>query len=124
VKHNTLQYITRKKQFKTGIQDLAFSQDGKVLFSSAGRKEVAITPLRIEDEDILSVEFGGFSDASKAENDSARDDDDGGDLRVMGIDVRDRCFHGVNGYLVALILSDSTVKVDLLRVLLTLVVLA
>jgi hypothetical protein len=108
VENDTLEYITRKKQFKTGIQALTFSPDGKVLFSSAGQKEVATSFLRIENEDILSVEFGGFSDASKVENDS---DDDGGDLRVMGIDVRDELFGDVNGYLIALILSDSTVKV-------------
>src|SRR5947207_12236739 len=111
VQGDRLQYITRKKQYKTGIQALAFSRDGKVLFSSAGQKEIVISPLRVADEDILSVEFGGFSETSKSCGDSARDDDDGGDLRIMGIDVRDEELDDVNGYLIALILSDSTVKV-------------
>lgn len=85
-----------------------FSKDGKVMFSSAGQKEVNISPLRIEGRDIVSVEFGGYSSSA---NQSNENEDAGGDLRIMGIDVRDETVDGVQGYLVALVLSDSTVKV-------------
>jgi len=87
------------------------------MFSSAGAKEVSTSPLRVNGRDILSVEFGGFSSDTKlddATND--RDDDLGGDLRIMGIDVRDQKMGDVNGYLVALVLSDSTVKVKAIKV--------
>ena len=92
-----------------------FSKDGKVMFSSAGQKEVCITPLRIEGRDIVSVEFGGYSDIAKSEEDSRENDDSSGDLRIMGIDVREQTVDGANGYLVALALSDSTVKVNDLK---------
>lgn len=119
-----LEFITRKKQFNTGIQALMFSRDGKVLFSSAGQKEVSVTPLRIEDRDLLSVEFGGYSDASSSEGQTQRDEDDGGDLRVMDLDVRDQEIEDHPGYLIALVLSDSTVKVSWLQFLLMSVILA
>jgi len=86
------------------------------MFSSAGAKEVSTSPLRVNGHDILSVEFGGFSSDTKlddATND--RDDDLGGDLRIMGIDVRDQKMGKMNGYLVALVLSDSTVKVKAIK---------
>jgi len=82
------------------------------MFSSAGAKEVSTSPLRINGHDLLSVEFGGFSsDTNPDETTNDRDDDLGGDLRIMGIDVRDEKMGDVQGYLVALVLSDSTVKV-------------
>jgi len=120
-----LEFITRKKQFNTGIQALMFSRDGKVLFSSAGQKEVSVTPLRIEDRDLLSIEFGGYSDTSKSsEGETQRDEDDGGDLRIMDLDVRDQVIDDHPGYLIALVLSDSTVKVSWLQFLLMSVILA
>jgi hypothetical protein len=94
---------------------MTFSNDGKILFSSAGQKEVFISPLRIGTEEIISVEFGGYSDISRIEEEFQRDDDMGGDLRIMGIDVRDQIINGQIGYLVSLVLSDSTVKVYLLN---------
>jgi hypothetical protein len=106
VRGNSLETVDRKKQCNTGVQALAFSGDGKVMFSSAGQKEVAISPFRIGEEDIVSVEFGGFSSAGRTDDQTV--DDFGGDLRIMGIDVRD-IIAGV--YLVLLVLSDSTVKV-------------
>jgi hypothetical protein len=90
------------------------SEDTYINFTkgSAGQKEIAISPLRVEDQDILSVEFGGFSNAFKSESDGhGRDEDDGGDLRITGLDVRDKQLDGVDGYLIALIFSDSTIKV-------------
>ena len=102
----------RKKQFNTGVQTLTFSADGSIMFSSAGAKEASTSPLRINGHDILSVEFGGFSsDTNPDDATNDRDDDLGGDLRIMGIDVRDEKKGDVQGYLVALVLSDSTVKV-------------
>jgi len=85
------------------------------MFSSAGAKEVSTSPLRINGHDILSVELGGFSSDTKSDDTTNdRDDDLGGDLRIMGIDVRDQKMVDVRGYLVALVLSDSTVKVSVL----------
>jgi hypothetical protein len=107
-----LRFLGRKKQFNTGIQALGFSSNGKVLFSSAGQKEVSTTSLRLGDEDILSVEFGGFSDNAKIfDGGIERDEDDGGDLRIMGLDVIDYSVGGEDGWLVALVFSDSTLKV-------------
>jgi len=60
----------------------------------------------------MSVEFGGYSENIKPVEDSRENDDAGGDLRIMGIDVRDETVQDVQGYLVALALSDSTVKVE------------
>ena len=55
------------------------------------------------------MEFGGYSyDEGKLE----READSGGDLRIMGIDVRDQKIGYVDGHLVSLVLSDSTVKVS------------
>ena len=110
--NNELEFVHRKKQFNTGIQALVFSSDGKVMFSSAGQKEVCISPVCIEGRDIMSVEFGGYSDNMKPAEDSRENDDLGGDLRIMGIDVRDETVEDVQGYVVALALSDSTVKVE------------
>ena len=82
------------------------------MFSSAGAQEVSTSPLRISRHDILSVEFGGFSNDTRPDDTTNdRNDDLGGDLRIMGIDVRDEKMGDVQGYLVALVLSDSTVKV-------------
>lgn len=113
VENDTLEFIHRKKQFNTGIQALIFSKDGKVMFSSAGQKEVCVSAIQVEGRDIMSVEFGGFSDNAKSEEESNGGNDTGGDLRIMGIDVRDELLDGVSGYLVALALSDSTVKVSI-----------
>ena len=44
-------------------------------------------------------------------HENGRDDEQGGDLRVMGIDVRNQKVDTVDGYAVAIVLSDSTVKV-------------
>ena len=75
---------------------------------------MSITPLRIDEEDLISVEFGGFSDTVKTtDGGSSRADDEGGDLRIMGLDVRDQSMGGKRGYLIALAFSDSTVKVSL-----------
>jgi hypothetical protein len=104
--------VHRKKQFNTGVQAITFSANGNVMFSAAGAKEVSTSPLRINSHDILSVEFGGFSGDIKADDETSdRDDDSGADLRVMDIDVRDHKIGHLQGYLVALVLSDSTVKV-------------
>jgi hypothetical protein len=112
VRDEDLLDVHRKKQFNTAVQALTFSTDGNVMFSSAGAKEVSTSALRIKGNDILSVEFGGFSSDTKLDNRTIdRDDDLGGDLRIMGIDVRDQKMGDVGGYLVALVLSDSTVKV-------------
>ena len=112
VRNEELLFVHRKKQFNTGVQTLTFSADGGIMFSSAGAKEVSTSPLRINGHDILSVEFGGFSsDTNPDDATNDRDDDLGGDLRIMGIDVRDEKMGDVQGYLVALVLSDSTVKV-------------
>lgn len=113
VEDNTLEFVHRKKQFNTGIQALVFSKDGKVMFSSAGQKEVCVSAVQVDGRDIMSVEFGGYSDNAKSEEESNGNDDAGGDLRIMGIDVRDELLDGVNGYLVGLALSDSTVKVSI-----------
>ena len=110
--NNELEFVHRKKQFNTGIQALVFSNDGKVMFSSAGQKEVCISPVCVEGRDIMSVEFGGYSENMKPVEESRENDDVGGDLRIMGIDVRDETMEDVMGYLVALALSDSTVKVE------------
>jgi hypothetical protein len=118
-----LETVDRKKQCNTGVQALAFSGDGKVMFSSAGQKEVAISPFRIGEEDIISVEFGGFSSAGRTDDQTVeRNDDSGGDLRIMGIDVRDTIVDGTSVYLVLLVLSDSTVKVLTLETMLISVV--
>lgn len=112
VENDTLEFVHRKKQFNTGIQALVFSKDGKVMFSSAGQKEVCVSAIQVEGRDIMSVEFGGYSNNAKSDE-SNGNDDAGGDLRIMGIDVRDELLDGVNGYLVGLALSDSTVKVSI-----------
>ena len=113
VRNGELMCVHRKKQFNTGVQALKFSADGSVMFSSAGAKEVSTSPLRISGHKIISVEFGGFSsDTKPADATIERDDYLGGDLRVMGIDVRAQKLGCVPGYLVALVLSDSTVKVE------------
>ena len=112
VKNDDLLCAHRKKQFNTGIQALAFSIDGAIMFSSAGEKEVSTSPLRIKGHDILSVEFGGFNnDRIAPDMTNDKDDESCGDLRVMGIDVRDYVLGDVDGYLVVLVLSDSAVKV-------------
>jgi hypothetical protein len=108
-----MQYVSRKKQFNTGVQALAFSGDGQILFSSAGQKETAVSSLLVNGEQIISVEFGGFSScAETTEGTGARNDDLGGDIRIMGIDVLDcvPCWEP-GCYLVALVLSDSNIKV-------------
>jgi len=82
------------------------------MFSSAGAKEVSTSPLRINGHDILSVEFGGFSSDTRLDGQPIeRDDELGGDLRIMGIDARDHKMGVIDGYLIALVLSDSMVKV-------------
>lgn len=106
-----MEFIHRKKQFNTGIQAVVFSKDGSVMFSSAGQKEVCVSFVQVEGREIMLVEFGGYSDNAKSEEESNGNDDTGGDLRIMGIDVRDEILDGMSGYLVALALSDSTVKV-------------
>jgi hypothetical protein len=112
VHDNSLKCIHRKKQCNTGVQALVFSNDGNFMFSSAGQKAVNISPLRIGEYDITSVEFGGFSSTTDTVgNENGRDDEQGGDLRVMGIDVRNQKVDAVDGYAVAIVLSDSTVKV-------------
>ena len=102
-----MKLVHRKKQFNTGIQALTLSKDGGILFSSGGQKEVAVSQLRIEEEDILSVEFGGYR---SDEYTPARNPEFGGDLRIMGIDAREQKIEDEEGYLIALVLSDSTVK--------------
>jgi hypothetical protein len=108
-----MQYISRKKQFNTGVQALAFSGDGHILFSSAGQKETGVSSLLVGGEQIISVEFGGFSNCTETtEGTVGRNDDLGGDIRIMGIDVLDCVpFWEAGCYLVALVLSDSSVKV-------------
>jgi len=108
VRNDELELVHRKKQFNTGIQALAFSKDGKIMFSSAGKKEMSASSIRIGEEDITSVEFGGYSNG---EDILERDTDSGGDLRIMGLDVRDTKIGYEDGYMVSLVLSDSTVKV-------------
>ena len=95
------------------------------MFSSAGQKAVKVSPLRVGGDDVVSVEFGGFSNTTKNVDDSSeRDEELGGDLRVMGIDVRNQKVDDIDGYAVAIVLSDSTLNVTLLkRALLTTVVL-
>lgn len=84
------------------------------MFSSAGQKEVAVSNLRVSGQSFISVEFGGYSSSSKMDTPKVqREDDDGGDLRIMAIDVRYEKVGGADGYLIALVLSDSTVKVRL-----------
>lgn len=95
------------------MQALAFSGDGQILFSSAGHKETAVSSLLVNEEQIISVEFGGFSSSTETtEGTGARNDDLGGDVRIMGIDVLDcvPCWEP-GYYLVALVLSDSNIKV-------------
>jgi hypothetical protein len=112
VRNDELIPVYRKKQFNTGIQALAFSQDGNVMFTSAGQKEVSVLPLRVAGRDIISVEFGGFSSNSIDQEDKfERDEDLGGDLRIMSIDVRKQKVEDIDGYLICVVLSDSTVKV-------------
>ena len=111
VRHDSLEPVDRKKQYNTGVQALVFSPDGKVLFSSAGQKEVSVSPFRVGGKDIISVEFGGYSSVTRTE-DTERDDNSGGDLRIMGIDVRDQTVCNEHVYLVSLVLSDSTIKVN------------
>jgi hypothetical protein len=100
--------VYRKKQFNTAIQGLKFSDDGKVIFSTAAQKEVAVSQVRIGDDDVISVEFGGYS---KEEDKSLRDSDLGGDIRIMGIDAKAYQIDGRNGYLVCLVYSHSVIKV-------------
>jgi hypothetical protein len=112
VRNNELTCVHRKKQYNTGIQAVRFSEDGKVMFSSAGQKEVNVSHLRVGEEDMVSVEFGGFSTNGSLDNDKfERDDDMGGDLRIMGIDVRNKMVNAMEAYLISYVLSDSTVKV-------------
>ena len=60
----------------------------------------------------MSVEFGGFSSNSTGQEEKdERDEDMGGDLRIMAIDVRSQRVDDVDGYLVCMVLSDSTLKV-------------
>jgi hypothetical protein len=92
------------------------------MFSSAGQKEASVSTLRIGNDDIVSVEFGGYSGINNG-SDAATDDDSGGDLRVMGIDVRHQRIGEIDGYLVSVVLSDSAVKVTRLVCWLTVVVL-
>jgi hypothetical protein len=116
VRDKSLQCIQRKKQCNTGVQALVFSDDGKFMFSSAGEKAVKVSPLRVGDDDMFSVEFGGFSSTMKNTDDaSERDDELGSDLRVMGIDVRNQKVDDMDGYLIAIVLSDSTLNVFLLK---------
>lgn len=111
---DSLNCIHRKKQCNTGVQALVFSENGRFMFSSAGQKAVNVSPLRIGGHDIVSVEFGGFSNTTDTVGtENGRDDQQGGDLRVMGIDVRNQTMEGLDGYAVAIVLSDSTVKVQL-----------
>ena len=86
------------------------------MFSSAGEKAVKVSPLRVGDDDMFSVGFGGFSSTMKNTDDaSERDDELGSDLRVMGIDVRNQKVDDMDGYLIAIVLSDSTLNVFLLK---------
>jgi len=78
---------------------------------------MSITPIRLDNENILSVEFGGFSNNMNSnDNDELRDEDEGGDLRIMALDIRDQVIRDRKGYLIALAMSDSTVKVVKLKV--------
>lgn len=78
------------------------------MFSTAAQKEVAVSRVRMGDDDIVSVEFGGYS---KQEDKSLRDSDLGGDIRIMGIDARAHKLGGHQGYLVCLVYSHSAIKV-------------
>jgi hypothetical protein len=102
--------VYRKKQFNTAIQGLKFSDDGKVLFSTAAQKEVAVSQVRMGDDDVISVEFGGYS---KEEDKSTRDSDLGGDIRIMGVDAKAYKVEDQDGYLVCLVYSHSVIKVYL-----------
>lgn len=113
VRDNDLHCIHRKKQHNTGIQALAFSEDGKVLVSSAGQKEASLSLLRINHTDIISLEFGGYSNKTIEGYSIDRDEHWGGDLRIMGVDVRGQRTGDIDVYLVCLVLSDSSVKVRL-----------
>jgi len=120
VRNTELELVHRKKQFNAGIQALVFSDDGKTMFSSAGQKEVAVSQLRIAEMDITSVEFGGYSNNEVV---SARDSEHGGDLRIMGMDVRSKRMDNEEGYLVSLVFSDSAVKVSPSKIMLRIVIL-
>ena len=111
VTDNDFNLVYRKKQFNTAVQGLKFSEDGKVMFSSAAQKEAAVSQVRMGDDDILSVEFGGYS---KEENKSLRDSDLGGDIRIMGLDARAHKLDDRDGYLVCLVYSHSVIKVPVL----------
>jgi len=113
VTDNDLRLVYRKKQFNTAVQGLKFSEDGKVMFSTAAQKEVAVSQARMGDDDLISVEFGGYS---KEEDKSLRDSDLGGDIRIMGIDVRAHKLDNRDGYLVCLVYSHSVIKVSVLPV--------
>jgi hypothetical protein len=104
-----LHLVYRKKQFNTAILGLKFSKDGTVMFSTAAQKEVAVSQVRMGDDDLVSVEFGGYS---KEEDKSLRDSDLGGDIRVMGIDARGQWLDNREGYLVCLVYSHSVIKVS------------
>jgi hypothetical protein len=120
VQNNKLELVHRKKQFNTGIQALVFSKDGSIMFSSAGQKEVAVSQLQICEKDITSVEFGGYSNNETAWPQHL---EHGGDLRVIGMDVISQRMDDVEGYLVALVFSDSAVKVLPSKATLSLVIL-
>jgi len=78
---------------------------------------MSITPIRLDNENILSVEFGGFSNSMNSnDNEELRDEDEGGDLRIMALDIRDQVIRDRKGYLIALAMSNSTVKVVKLKV--------
>jgi hypothetical protein len=116
VRNNSLQCIQRKKQCNTGVQALIFSKDGKFMFSSGGQKAVNVSPLRVGDDDMVSVEFGGFSSTTRNIDDgSPRDEESGCDLRVMGVDARNQKVGDIDGYIIAIVLSDSTLNVFLLK---------
>ena len=108
VTDNNFNLVYRKKQFNTAVQGLRFSEDGKVMFLTAAQKEVAVSRVRMGDDDLVSVEFGGYS---KEEDKSLRGSDLGGDIRIMGIDVRARKLDDRDGYLVCLVYSHSIIKV-------------
>jgi hypothetical protein len=100
--------VYRKKQFNTAIQGLKFSDDGKVMFSTAARKEVAVSQVRMGEDDVISVEFGGYS---KEPDKSVRDSDLGGDIRIMDVDAKAYKVFGRDGYLACLVYSHSVLKV-------------
>ena len=89
----------------TGIQHLAWSDDGNYLFSSGGYEEFFVwrtTPLQSEHKELGIVCEAVFPDRTEV-----------GDLRIMDFDVR--CLGGGDSdakavFLVSMVFSDSSLK--------------